>query len=652
SSSSESLSIIDVASDQNLFQTFIKEWRCKKRFSISLACEKIRGSGDDTLVVGLAVCWGGRDAYYFSLGGSGGLDPSLTLKDRMWYLQSCLRKESDKECSVVIYDFIQSYKILLLSCGISLEQSYEDPKVACWLLDPDSQEPTLHSIVTSFLPHELPLLEGMETSQGIQSLGLNAGSEHSGRYRASVESILIFNSMNQLNSLLQKENLQDVFRKVEMPSQYCLALLELNGIGFSTAECESQKHIMQAKLDAIETQAYQLAGHSFSFTSSDDIAEVLFLELKLPPGGSGGQFSTSKDVLNKLKALHPLPGLILEWRRITNAITKVVFPLQREKCLNPFLGMERIYPVSQSHTATGRITFTEPNIQNVPRDFEIKMGGSGGMPFSISMRHAFVPFPGGSILAADYSQLELRILAHLSHDRRLIQVLNTGADVFRSIAAEWKMIEPESVGDDLRQQAKQICYGIIYGMGAKSLGEQMGIKENDAACYIDSFKSRYTGINQFMTETVKNCKRDGFVQTILGRRRYLPGIKDNNPYRKAHAERQAINTIVQGSAADIVKIATVNIQKQLETFHSTFKSHGHREGMLQSDGGSGGCPIRGGFFILQLHDELLYEVAEEDVVQVAQIVKNEMESAVKLSVKLKVKVKIGASWGELKDFDV
>ncbi|XP_040340968.1 DNA polymerase theta [Herpailurus yagouaroundi] len=772
SCSPESLAIIDVASDQILFQTFIKEWQCKKRFSISLACEKIsnlrssknaaiggrfkqvslpqetpiRDDGvpvkgcDDILVVGLAVCWGGRDAYYFSLQKEQkhpeispslvppSLDPSLTVKDRMWYLLSCFQEESDKERSIIIYDFIQSYKILLLSCGISLEQSYEDPKVACWLLDPDSKEPTLHSIVSSFLPHELPLLEGIETGQGVQSLGLNVNTEHSGRYRASMESILIFNAMNQLNSLLKKENLQDVFCKVEMPSQYCLALLELNGIGFSTAECESQKHIMQAKLDAIETQAYQLAGHSFSFTSSDDIAEVLFLELKLPPNGErknqgskktlgstrrvndngrklrlGKQLSTSKDVLNKLKALHPLPGLILEWRRITNAITKVVFPLQREKRLNPFLGMERIYPVSQSHTATGRITFTEPNIQNVPRDFEIEMPtlvgesppsqalGKGllptyrgrkktscslnsghqaqmeerasdrGMPFSVSMRHAFVPFPGGLILAADYSQLELRILAHLSHDRRLIQVLNTGTDVFRSIAAEWKMIEPESVGDDLRQQAKQICYGIIYGMGAKSLGEQMGIKENDAACYIDSFKSRYTGINHFMRETVKNCKRDGFVQTILGRRRYLPGINDNNPYHKAHAERQAINTTVQGSAADIVKIATVNIQKQLETLHSTFKSHGHREGMLQSD--RTGllpkrklqgmfCPIRGGFFILQLHDELLYEVAEEDVVQVAQIVKNEMENAVKLSVKLKVKVKIGASWGELKDFDV
>ncbi|XP_055424309.1 DNA polymerase theta isoform X2 [Bubalus kerabau] len=705
SCSPESLAIIDVASNQTLFQTFMKEWQSKTRFSISLACEKISNLTSSKSAT------------------IGGMFKQVSLKKPLLEMMDFLLKTVMTSWWLGLQYVGVEKMLTIFHC-----RRNKSILVACWLLDPDSKEPTLHSIVSRFLPHELPLLEEIETGQGIQSLGLNVSTAHSGRYRASVESILIFNSMNQLNSLLKKENLQDVFCKVEMPSQYCLALLELNGIGFSTAECESQKHIMQAKLDAIEMQAYQLAGHSFSFTSSDDIAEVLFLELKLPPNGEGKnqgikktlgstrrgndngrklrlgkQFSTSKDVLNKLRALHPLPGLILEWRRITNAITKVVFPLQREKRLNPFLGMERIYPVSQSHTATGRITFIEPNIQNVPRDFEIKMptaveesppsqalgkgllpmgrGGKKkdcgmnagrqtkveerasdrGMPFSVSMRHAFVPFTGGLILAADYSQLELRILAHLSHDHHLIQVLNTGADVFRSIAAEWKMIEPESVGDNLRQQAKQICYGIIYGMGAKSLGEQMGIKENDAACYIDSFKSRYTGISHFMRETVKNCKRDGFVQTILGRRRYLPGIKDNNPYHKAHAERQAINTRVQGSAADIVKIATVNIQKQLETFHSTFKSHGHREGLLQSE--RTGllpkkrlqgmfCPIRGGFFILQLHDELLYEVAEEDVVQVAQIVKNEMESAIKLSVKLKVKVKIGASWGELKDFDV
>ncbi|KAM9035080.1 DNA polymerase theta-like isoform 2-T2 [Sarcophilus harrisii] len=718
--STEILTIIDVASDKTLFQTFIKEWQCKKRFSISLACEKTSSAGlkstsiggrfkpvispelipvtddgfpvkghEDILLVGLAVCWGERDAYYVSLKqeenhseisaslAPPSLDPNLTVNERLWQLQASLQQIFVEERSVIIYNFIQNYKMLLLSCGISLAGSFEDPKVACWLLDPDSKEPTLHNIVTRFLSHELPLLEGIETGQGIQNLGLNTSGDHSGRYKAAIESILIFNSMTQLNLLLEKEKLQDVFCKVEMPSQYCLALLELNGIGFSTVECESQKHVMQAKLSAIEAQAYELVGHSFSFTSPDDIAE---------------------DVLKKLKTLHPLPGLILEWRRITNAITKVVFPLQREKCMNSVLGMERIYPVSQTHSATGRITFTEPNIQNVPRDFEIEIPApvgesppsqaqgrslpfrksksnyninsryqtlmaervkDSGKPFSVSMRHAFVPFPGGMILAADYSQLELRILAHLSRDRRLTEVLNSGADVFKSIAAEWKMIDLEAVGDEIRQQAKQICYGIIYGMGAKSLGEQMGIQENDAACYIESFKSRYSGIQRFLRETVKNCNRDGFVQTILGRRRYLPGIKDQNPYSRSHAERQAINTTVQGSAADIVKTATVNIQRRLETLPSVIQSHGHRESNLHGDkpGLKKGfqrifCPIRGAFFILQLHDELLYEVAEDDIVQVAQIVKNEMENAVKLSVKLKVKVKIGPSWGELHDLDV
>ncbi|KAI1903801.1 hypothetical protein AGOR_G00030950 [Albula goreensis] len=203
--------------------------------------------------------------------------------------------------------------------------------------------------------------------------------------------------MVQLSTLLGKESLLDVFRQVEMPALGCLALLELNGIGFSTAECETQKHVMQAKLATLEAHAYQLAGHAFSLTRPDDIAEVLFLELKLPPNGDlnglknkktlgyarrttagnkvklAKQFSTTKDVLEKLKPLHPLPGVILEWRRITNAMTKVVFPLQREKHWHPLLEMERIYPVSQTHTATGRVSFTEPNIQNVPKDFEIRM---------------------------------------------------------------------------------------------------------------------------------------------------------------------------------------------------------------------------------------------------------------------------------------
>ncbi|XP_062369010.1 DNA polymerase theta [Cinclus cinclus] len=771
--SAESFTIIDVASDKELFQTFVAEWKEKSRFSISVACERtkcllspkstiggkfkkvsspqwmqVKDDGfpvqgcEDILVVGLAVCWGGKDAYYISLQqiqdqteislslAPPPLDQSLSVTERLNHLQLYLQRKPKKRRSLIMYDFIQHYKTLLMACGISLEGSFEDPKVASWLLDSGSKEHTLHSMVTNFLPSELPLLEGVGTGQGVQSLGLGASRDQSGRYRAAIESVLIFNIMDQLHKELQKANLTDVFSKVEMPTHYCLALLELNGIGFSTTAYETQKQIMQAKLSQIETEAYQLAGRSFSLTSPDDIAEVLFLELKLPQNGDvkvqgnkktlgytrraaanrnrvrlSKQFSTTKDVLEKLKTIHPLPGLILEWRRINNAITKVVFPLQREKRLSSALGMERIYPISQSHTATGRVTFTEPNIQNVPRDFEIEMptvveesppsqahGNANSrnalgvrcrkrssilpnglkvqaanrceerrIPFSVSMRHAFVPFPGGLILAADYSQLELRILAHLSCDCRLIQALNGGADVFKSIAAEWKMIDPKAVGDRTRQQAKQICYGIIYGIGAKSLGEQMGIDENEAANYIESFKSRYTGVQKFLRETVRSCRRDGFVQTILGRRRYLPAIKDPNPYSKAHAERQAVNTTVQGSAADIVKTATVNIQRRLEAFSSAIKSHGHLEssfprdktGRLLRRRNTGMLhPIRGGFFILQLHDELLYEVAEDDVIQVAQIVKHEMENAIKLSVKLNVKVKIGPSWGDLQDLEL
>ncbi|XP_067896935.1 DNA polymerase theta isoform X2 [Heterodontus francisci] len=564
SCSAETFTIIDVASSQALFQTFIKEWKSKQRFALAAACEKkarvltpsseIGGrfkqvqttvkiqaktngfelsSHKDLVVIGLCVSWGGKDAYYVSLQEcqeSTGhlsnslapppLDPELSVKERLLHVRSCLQQGATAEVqrSVVMYDFKQHYKTLLEACNISMEGIYEDPKVACWLLDPGSKERTLHNMVTNFLPQQLALLEGMGTSHGIQSLGLGANTDNSGRHRASIESVLVYNIMNELNLLLKKENLQDLFWNVEMKTQYCLALLEMNGIGFSTTECENQKYLMQAKLAILEEQAYQLVGHSFSLTSPDDIAEVLFSELKLPPNGDtntngkrtlgstrrtapvGGrcrlskQFSTNKEVLEKLKPLHPLPGLILEWRRITNAMTKVVFPLQREKHLHPQLGMERIYSISQTHSATGRISFIEPNLQNVPKDFEIEIPtkireivpsqrtsnpavparfrrrgmmassrhavmGDGktdkGLPFAVSIRHAFVPFSGGLIVAADYSQLELRILAHLSKDRSLIQVLNSGEDVFKSIAAEWKMVEPASVSDRLRQQAKQ-----------------------------------------------------------------------------------------------------------------------------------------------------------------------------------------------------
>ncbi|XP_061833003.1 DNA polymerase theta isoform X2 [Nerophis lumbriciformis] len=715
--SQDAFSIIDVSSNRRLFDAFVEEWKTKERFSLALAWERkerpqapdgevggkhkkadgfpVRGS-DGSVLVGLSVCWGARDAYYISFQreqnqglslslAPPALDESLSVGERLAHVQAGLSGPSAGRRVVVTYDIIQVYKMLVLSCGISLEGRCEDPKVACWLLDPGSEERTLPNMVTVYCPDALPLLDGL-------------GNAHAycPRVRAATASVLVYAVMNHLSLLLDKDGMLDSFTSVEMPCQVCLALLELNGVGFSVDECDRQKQVMQAKLVALESRAYELAGHGFSLTCIDDIAQVLFLELHLPPNGDTGaprskktlgytrrgggrvrlgkQFSTTKDVLEKLRPLHPLPGVILEWRRITNALTKVVFPLQREKQRHTTLAMDRIYPVAQTHTATGRVSFTEPNIQNVPKDFDICMATvagesppsrdgrhtgkqgkkrcsvvpSQGPSFSVSMRHAFVPFSGGMMLAADYSQLELRVLAHLSKDRRLLQVLNGGADVFRCIAAEWKSVDPETVSDKLRQQAKQICYGIIYGMGAKCLGEQMGVEENDAARYIDSFKARYKGVNSFLRDTVKKCMKEGYVHTLAGRRRYLPAITHTNPHLRAHAQRQAVNSTVQGSAADIVKMATVNIHRRLRLTYPTaplshLHTHSARGGAVQQ---------RGGYLVLQLHDELIYETTEEDLIQVAQTVKREMESAVKLYVKLKVKVKVGPSWGNLQDLDI
>lgn len=449
------------------------------------------------------------------------------------------------------------------------------------------------------------------------------------------------------------------------------------------------------------------------------LLQVLFVELKLPHDEDGQatkrktlgvtrrgksratkHLSTSKDVLEKLKPLHPLPGLIMEWRRINTALTKVVFPLQKEKCLNTRLNMSRIHSLSQTHTATGRVSFAEPNLQNVPKDFDItlpttiaespppeawnerycsKRGQRGGNrrnktsvkpgssavgtgpKYAVSMRNAFVPFKDGVLFAADYSQLELRLIAHLAKDERLRRILNGGGDVFKMIAGELFREPSESVKDAQRQHAKQVCYGIIYGIGAKALGEQLSLTEEEAASFIDRFTSRYAGVKRYLKETVELCKKNGFVRTITGRKRFLPAINSSNSHAQSQAARQAVNTTVQGSAADLVKTAMVNIDKRLaEEFPLCVVTHRHAFPDLHSNktknlkwrSKTHVPPPAGGYFVLQLHDELIFEVSVNELRSVAQIVKNEMENAMKLSVVLPLKMKAGPSWGNMAEFEL
>ncbi|XP_076467231.1 DNA polymerase theta-like [Babylonia areolata] len=767
----DSLCIIDVCSNAQLFATFAGEWRSKQQYSISVACEKkaspmqigagigshfvqggrevkgVEGSsrqrglevpGDEgRIIVGLAVSWAGQDAYYISLSpdttepetttppddslAAAPCSQSLSLEQRIRTVRDVLQMTENKRSlhTVVAFDAKSACTLLARSLGAVLGRRCRDPRVACWLLDPGAREKTLHSMVTNFLPGDLPLLEGIGGSKGYGSLGLTVEGAGSGRMRAVVESILARRLMDYFWHQMMEADLAAAFTDTEMPSVLTLARMELNGFGFSEDECESQKNLMMARLSALEQEAYVLAGHPFSLTSPDDIAQVLYLELHLPVNGDassscaagkkavrtlgpsrraprggrhskGPSFSTSKDVLEKLQSFHRLPAIVLEWRRISSALTKHVYPLMKGKVYSEALGMHRIFSECQTHTATGRVSLMEPNLQNIPRDFDILLpdvigesppalhGGSshpaskargkggnsrlqamrGAIPqtahvsdpatathMAVSMRHAFVPFPGGVILAADYSQLELRVIAHLSGDAKLISVLNNDGDVFKLIAAQWKNTEPEAVTAEERQHAKQICYGMLYGIGPKALGEQIGVDENDAVVFMESFKAKYTGMRSYLRKTVERCRESGYVMTVTGRRRYLPAIKDTNPHARAQAERQAVNTTVQGSAADIVKAAMNAIDRELaQAFPDTRFPHRHCHAEADHP--------RGAFLVLQLHDELIYEASGSDVQQVAAIVKRLMETTTPLSVRLPVKVKVGPSWGRLHDMEL
>ena len=311
-----------------------------------------------------------------------------------------------------------------------------------------------------------------------------------------------------------------------------------------------------------------------------------------------------------------------------------MIPIQRQKIHKNSLGMGRIYSESQFHTSTGRIAFSEPNLQNVPKDFVIK--DSSNENVTVSLRSMFVTQKNYTFIAADYSQLELRLIAHLSEDRKLLDILNSDGDVFKCIAAELNSVDMSYVTQTQRQHAKQICYGILYGMGIKALAEQLALSEEDAALYMEKFKDRYTGVKRFILTTVKDAHVTEYVTTICGRKRYLPKINSNNVTERSHAERQAVNTTVQGSAADLVKKATIMINEKIKEIFG--------ETCLCSSKDN-----KGAFIVLQIHDELLYEVCVESVDVVENIIKTCMENALKLAVKMPVKIRKGDSWGSLTD---
>ncbi|XP_063592844.1 DNA polymerase theta-like [Penaeus indicus] len=734
-----SLSIINVVNNSKLFECFKNEWSEQRTYSIALACEKapsqqtkggigwkVTGQSrtprrsqrplekevaglvvenTELLLVGMAVCWGGRDAYYINLRTvqeeaiscslpTPPLSDAVPLKNRIEVIRKVIAK-AEASSTVRVWDAKTCVRLLAAAgLGILFTQT-EDPRVASWMLDPGAKEQNLYNMVMTHDLESLPLLEGVGSSWGLASLGVNDKNPGSCRVRAATEAVVVYQLMRRMRCQLKEIGMLQAFEEVEMPSVVTLACMEMTGMGFSNLECEAQKAIMQKRMSELEKEMYSQVGHPFSLTSPDEVSQVLYCELRLPlpagasshrggrgRGGRGGRGSrasgpTNKDTLEKLSQHHTLPAKILEWRRISSSLTKILFPLQQERVYNPSLTMDRIHTSTHTFTATGRVTMHEPNLQNVPKDFNIQVAVDSGEArgrgmraqqralansaimsqlgpllesehegHTVSLRHAFVACPGSCVLlAADYSQLELRLLAHLASCEKLLRLLNGGEDVFTSIAGQIHMVEPGDVTTEWRQQAKQICYGMLYGMGARALGEQLGVDENDAQTFMDRFMGRFPGVRRFLQTTVEDCRKKGYVLTLMGRRRYLPNINSQNVHARAQSERQAINTAIQGSAADLVKLAMVRIARALKQAFPRAPSH-----LTQPT--SHGQEISGAFLVLQLHDELLYEVVSDDVIQVAQLVRSHMEGVRQLAVSLPVKIKVGPSWGSMQTLNL
>lgn len=434
--------------------------------------------------------------------------------------------------------------------------------------------------------------------------------------------------MSAQYELLHNANLLPSFLEVEMPVLVCVSIMELTGIGFNAETLHRLQEQIREEMSSLESKAYQLAGRTFSLTSPTDTARVLYQELRLGQNLSlrGKQRNTSKETLSKLRSEHPLPDVILLWRKLNAIHSKTVCPLLPSEPCSRLLGCYIM------HTATGRISMHEPNIQCIPRDFEISPESTE--PFC--MRSAFVASEGNELVSADYSQLELRLLAHLSGEPKLQDILNCGHDVFCSLAASVNNIPLDVVSDNLRQKAKQMCYGIIYGMGSRALADQLEVEESEAKTLMDTFHNTFPGIGKFLSKTVDQCREQGFVKTLLERRRYLPGITSSNIHVKAHAERQAVNTTIQGSAADLTKTAMIAVEKSIyKRFPQALCCTGKE------------ISLNVPRLVLHLHDELMYEVPKHCVDEFCLILKNGMESAIPLSIKFPVKIKVGKSWGTL-----
>ena len=418
--------------------------------------------------------------------------------------------------------------------------------------------------------------------------------------------------MKPLAEELHKNSLEEVFQNIEMPLMPVLARMERNGVVLDTETLKEVENDFTLRLQTLEKDIYELAGHEFTINSPRQVGEVLFGELKLSEKvkkTKSGQYSTSEEVLRDLHSKHPIVQKILDYRGLKKLLSTYVEALP--KLINPATGHIHT-SFNQAVTATGRLSSSNPNLQNIP------VRGEDGR----EIRKAFIPEEGEIFFSADYSQIELRIMAHLSGDEHMIEAFNAGHDVHAATAARIFHKDIKDISKDERRKAKTANFGIIYGISAFGLAERMDVSRTEAKELIDSYFEMYPKIKDYISKAVDTAREKGYIETEFGRRRYLPDINSRNAVVRGYAERNAVNAPIQGTAADIIKIAMIRVQQRLD---------------------AEGCKAR---MMLQVHDELNFSVPTDEFDKVKRIVIEEMQGAYKMSVPLEADCGEGKNWLE------
>lgn len=511
----------------------------------------------------------------------------------------------DKDCTVVMHNGKFDYQVL---CCNGMERPrclIWDTMVAAWLLEPDRNAYSLESLAKDKLGLEaIPFDTIVPKGSTFADLPLERAVPYAGE-----DADLTWQLYQLFRPQLERTNLLNLFLELEMPILPVLSEMELRGIHIERQELEDYGVELSKEIAGIQAEIFDIVGHDFNIASTKQLQQVLFEERGLPPGKkTKSGYSTDTSVLEGLVALDVVPRKILEYRAKAKLLSTYVETLPKMADKDGRIHTSFV----QTGTATGRLSSRDPNLQNIPvRDEDGRR-----------IRSTFTATEGNVLISADYSQIELVLLAHLSQDEGLCSAFASGTDVHKATAALIFGVEPEEVTADMRRTAKTINFGVMYGMSAFRLSNELGIPRGQAQGFIEKYFATYSGINQFKERMISQAEQTGYVETLMGRRRSIRAISSRNKMEKAGAERIAVNTPIQGSAADIVKKAMLEVC-----------------GLLRESG----CPAR---LLLQVHDELIFECPQEHAEAAARLIREGMEEVVALRVPLRVSVEMGPRWGD------